>query len=374
MSGLIAMMLSNDAVSDPRVEKEAEALAAAGYEVVVLAWDRLGAEPPSEARGSWRIERVGPRAVHGGGVRSIPRYLGYWSAAADRAVELGARYVHCHDLDTAPAGLSAVKRLTGASLVLDFHELYRHSRMLPQRGAAGVAARFAARLIERRAIPRAGLVLTVSPGQVEYYRQLGAHDVVLVENAPEIGSFVPVLRDEPEFVACFIGQKRWMPGLRALVEAVQRDPRLHALLAGGGPAEEAVARLAAQSERTEAIGRLSYAQIPALYQRCDAVFACYDNALENWRTAFPVKVMEGMASALPVIVSKGSWVAGYVEEHGIGLVADGSDPDSVAQALLALADDRRTARDMGAAGRALVEAGLNWEAAAARLVEAYEGL
>lgn len=371
----VVMLLSNDGASDPRVEKEAVALVRSGREVVVVAWDRAGTQPQREERDGYRIERIGPRAAHGGGARNLPRYREFWRDAARRAAELSPDVIHCHDLDTAPAGLSALKRLGGGpKLVLDFHELYRFSRMVPQHGIVGIAARSAVRLVERRAIPRADVVLTVSPGQVQYYRDAGAREVVLVENAPDLDRYRVVRRDEPDFVTCFIGQKRYLPGLVSLIEAVQLDERLHALIVGGGPAEDAVAEAARGKQRVEVHGRVGYSEIAALYDRCDAVYACYDNALENWRTAFPVKVMEGMACGLPVVVAKGSWVAEYVEEHHIGVCADGADASDVAGALLSLSEGRPEARAMGERGRALAEAGLNWAAAAARLVAVYDSL
>ena len=42
---LVVMLLTNDFVSDPRVEKEAVALIGAGWDVTVLAWDRAGTAP-----------------------------------------------------------------------------------------------------------------------------------------------------------------------------------------------------------------------------------------------------------------------------------------------------------------------------------------
>jgi len=361
--------------TDPRVAREAEALSAAGYEVIVLAWDRTGTDPVTEQRDGWRVESFGPVAAHGGGIKSVPGYRVFWRQAAARAIELDPGAIHCHDLDTVPAGLSALKGLGDRpKLILDFWELYRESRALPQAGVVGMVARAAARWLERRAIPRSDLLITVVEGQVAYNRGLGAKNVIVVENAPDIDAYDPVVRSAEEFVICFIGQKRYLPGLISLMKAIQPHPELHALLVGGGPAEAAVAEEAARYERVEVAGRVDKADIPELYRRSDAVFACYDTRLLNWRTAFPVKVQEGMACGLPVVVSKCTWIAEYVAENGLGVAVDDTDPADVEQALVALAADREAAREMGRRGRALVENGLNWEAAAARLVAAYDKL
>jgi glycosyltransferase involved in cell wall biosynthesis len=384
MKRRIVMVLSNDAVSDPRVEKEADALTSAGYEVVVLAWDRARMAPATEARRDWRIERIGPSAAHGAGLRSLPAYRQFWRDASARALELRPDAVHCHDLDTALVGVQVIERMRPQRpfrprLVLDFHELYRESRILPQSGAKGAVAKGGARWIEGRTIPRADLVITVSPGQVDYYRELGAEDrVVLVENAPDLERFAPVGL-EPErvndaFTVCFIGQKRYAEGLLALMEAIQLLPGARALLVGGGPAQAEIAEAAVRFERVEVSGRVLYDDIPALYARSDAVYAAYDTSLGNWRSAFPVKAQEAMASGLPMIAAKGSWLQTYVEEHGLGIAVDELDVEDVRAAIRRLMEDPALAAEMGRRGRTISETELNWRAASDRLVAAYEGL
>ena len=47
---------------------------------------------------------------------------------------------------------------------------------------------------------------------------------------------------------------------------------------------------------------------------------------------------------------------------------------SVAAAIARLRDEPGLSREMGARGRGLVEAGLNWDSAAGRLVRAYDSM
>ncbi len=376
MNTAVVMFASADGTADPRIAKEAAALAEDGWDITVLAWDRAGVHPPVLDMGTWRIENIGLQARHGAGMRNVAGYLAYWRAAAKRAREIGPDVVHCHNLDTVPAALRTLRGSRGARgprprWVLDFYEIYRESRALPQRGLAGVVARAAARYLEHRSIPRADVVITVLEGQVYYYEELGARRIVVVENAPDPARYSVVTRDEPEFVVSFIGQKRWVPSLASLMKAIQPHPEMRALLVGGGPAEAQVAEMAASYERVEVTGRVEPEEIPALYHRCDAVYACYDNSLLNWRTSLPVKAMEGMASGLPIIVTKGSWIGDFAEHHNVGVAVDDRDPADVERGLVALASDREAAREMGRRGREIIERDLNWEAAARRLKEAY---
>ncbi len=374
MSRYIVMLASGNGTADPRIAKEAEALVAAGHRIVVLAWDRAGENPRVIEREGWRIEAHGPPARHGAGARNILGYRRYWTAAARRVAELKPDVVHAHNLDTVPAALKAM-RLLGERpwLVLDFWEIYRESRALPGRGVVGVLARWAARRLERRSIPQADFVITVVQGQVYYYEELGAREVVVVENAPDLERYAvyggPAASGE--FVVGFIGQKRWVPSLETLMRAIQPYPDVRAVLVGGGPSEAEVARLAAGMERVETRGQVPPEEIPALYRTVDAVYACYDTSLLNWRTSLPVKAMEAMALGLPVLVSKGSWMGAFVEEHGIGYAVDDTDPADVGRAIADLATDREAAREMGRRGRAIAERELNWASAAGRLVDAY---
>lgn len=373
------MILSNAFVSDPRVEKEAVALVGAGWDVTVLAWDREGDAPSSELRRGIRIERFGPRARHGGGLANGPLYRAFWAEATERALALEPDVVHCHDLDTAPAGLGVLRGSSGPRLrlVLDFHELYRESNMVPQRGLAGLAARGAVRWVERRAIPAADAVLVANPGTMGYYERFSPRgEILAIENAPELTRFRPRGGPAPErpFTVGFMGQKRYIEGLRLLMDVVQAQPDVAAFLAGGGTAAAEVAELASRRERVDVSGAFTYEELPALYERCDCVYAVYDAGLGNVRTLFPVKVMEAMACELPVIVAAGTWVGEYVVEHGIGLAVEPGDAGSLAEAVAALKDDPGARADMGRRGRAIVEAGLNWEAVASRLVAAYDRL
>jgi glycosyltransferase involved in cell wall biosynthesis len=376
--GRAVMMLSNGLASDPRVEKEAAVLVAAGWEVVVLAWDRLGELPPSEERDGWRIERLGPRAEHGAGLRNVGRYRVFWEAAAVRACALRPDVIHCHDMDTAPAGLRALARCARRPrLVLDMHELYRESNMIPQAGVKGVFARATVRGVERQAFSAADAILVANPGTLGYYEsRAGAGKVTAVENAPDPDRFQPASGPRPErpFTVGFMGQKRYLGGLVTLIDAVAATEGTAALLAGGGTGADDVARHAASVPSVRVSGPFTYEELPALYAQCDCIHAVYDAKLGNVRTLFPVKVMEAMACGLPVIVAEGTLAARYVVEHGIGLVVRPSDVEGLKSALGVLMSDPAAATEMGRRGRGIIEDGLNWPAAAARLTEVYDRL
>lgn len=84
---------------------------------------------------------------------------------------------------------------------------------------------------------------------------------------------------------------------------------------------------------------------------------------------FGIAVLEAMAAALPVIVSKGVALGSVIAEHRCGVVAE-RDPESLAEALHYLLTSPSEASAMGSRGRA-VAAKQTWDAVALRLEDLY---
>ncbi len=247
--------------------------------------------------------------------------------------------------------------------------------MVPQRGLVGTAARAYVDRLERGAVAAADAVIVANEGVLPHYEAMGAGDkLVFVPNAPDAALFRPLPCDAPAtdaFTVTFIGRKRYARTLEALAAAIQPYPAMTVELVGGGPDAAEVDALAQRYERVSAQGPVPYAEIPARYACTDVVHAAYDAVVGNARVCTPGKVLEAMACAKPVLVSSGTWIGTWVEQHGVGRAVDATDATAVGAALAELQADPAARAAMGERGRALVEGGLNWDAAAATLVAAY---
>jgi glycosyltransferase involved in cell wall biosynthesis len=373
----IAMVLSNPCAPDPRVEKEAAALVAAGHEVVIHAWDRTGGLPAVEHGSAFTIDRTGPRARFGGGLASIPRFLEFWRVATQRIIEAAPDVVHCHDTDTIVVGLRVLRALPRTRLVVDFHEMYRLSPMVPQRGPASLPARAMVDRLERAAVRRASAVIVASPGTAEHYASMGALSrLAVVMNVPEADLFTP---DRPpagdgSFAVCFVGRIRYKRTLVALMDAVARVPGTRATIAGDGPQAKAIGEAARGRPGVAVMGRVPYDTIPKMYSASDVVFAGYDAVVGNVVMSTPGKLFEAMACARAVIVSAGTWAGDFVERERVGIAVDCADPEAIAAVLRHLRDQPGETRAMGERGRALVEGEYNWGAASKVLTDTYARL
>lgn len=87
----VAMLISSGYAPDVRLQKQAHTLAAAGYRVTIVAWDRLRRYPVT-ARESAR-RRWPPRSRIGRDATARRRSRSAWSACASRrATGPAARY------------------------------------------------------------------------------------------------------------------------------------------------------------------------------------------------------------------------------------------------------------------------------------------
>ena len=77
--GHVAMLLTNGYEPDRRVQKEARTLAAAGWRVTIIAWDRTGELPEHEVEHERvAVVRIRVRAGYGTGRELLPRMLLFW--------------------------------------------------------------------------------------------------------------------------------------------------------------------------------------------------------------------------------------------------------------------------------------------------------
>ncbi|HTR89449.1 MAG TPA: glycosyltransferase, partial [Solirubrobacteraceae bacterium] len=147
----------------------------------------------------------------------------------------------------------------------------------------------------------------------------------------------------------------------AFLAAHEREPRLHLVLAGGGPEREGLAERL--GERATFLGWLSGAELPRAYAAADMFL------FPSETDTFGQVILEAQASGLPVIaVAKGGPVS-LIEDRVSGLLCE-AQPQALADAVLELASSPLLCERLASAGLAAT-AGRTWEAALARLAEGY---
>jgi glycosyltransferase involved in cell wall biosynthesis/predicted metal-dependent phosphoesterase TrpH len=269
-----------------------------------------------------------------------------------------------------PAGIAAtlMSRITGVPLLASYHtEIATYAGMRSQDSTlealtrAGLGAFYSA--------PAA--VLSPSPSADASVAALGADPARIGrwERGVDLDRFDPAKADRDAFPGeikvLYAGRLTREKGVDLLAETFLRahaaDPRLHLLLAGGGPEEgELRERL---GERATFLGWLSGEDLPRAYASADAFLFCSST------DTYGQVILEAAASGLPIVAVAEGGPAALVENRHTGLLCR-PDADHLAGTLLQLASQPQLRRALGEAGaRAARER--SWERSMSQLAAGY---
>jgi glycosyltransferase involved in cell wall biosynthesis len=377
----IVMLLSNAFRPDPRVAREAQALAEAGHQVTIVCWDRLAELTSHEALDGYTVERVlSVPSRYGAGARQLLRLPRFWRHAARRVHALKPDTIHCHDLDTLPAGWW-LKRQTGARLIYDAHEDYPALMSLYLPGALVQALSW----LERRLLGRVDYTVTASTVSADKLRTRGVERVVTIGNYQSLAPFDAIAGAEvlaersrlgigpDDYVVAYIGGFTRNRLILPLIEAVRGISDVQVLLWGDGHQRAAVEAAVADVPNVRYLGWLPHDQVPLCTRLADVIYYCllpdYPGAAYN----APNTLSNAMAAGRPVIANDIGDLGRTVSQAGCGLLLPAVTATSIREAIHCLRDPALRAR-LGAAGRVAAETEYNWETAARRLTRVYEEL
>jgi glycosyltransferase involved in cell wall biosynthesis len=375
------MLLSNAFRPDPRVAREAEGLTGAGHRITIVCWDRLAELPQRELYRGIEIIRVqNVRSVYGSGWRQLFYLPKFWREAIHSAFTLCPDAVHCHDLDTLPAGWWLKKQL-GARLVYDAHEDYpaMMSLYLPSSlvGALSWLERFLLRRVDytitastifadKLCARGVGPVLPIGN-----YHDLEPFDAITTANVATTRATLGLADDD--LIVAYIGGFSRNRELLPLIEAARHLPGVQVLLWGDGHQRMAVEAAAAQTPNVRYLGWLSADQVPVCMKVADAIYYClkpdYPGSIYN----APNTLAQAMAASRPLIANDVGDLGRIVRETGCGMLVPDVTPDAIRQAIQMLRDPALRRR-MGEAGREAAETRYNWNTAGRLLNRVYAEL
>jgi len=280
------------------------------------------------------------------------------------------RYDLVHVTAPGPAGVAAalLSRISGTPLVASYHtELAAYAGL--RSGDGGLEA------ISRAALgafyAAAARVLSPSPAADRSLLGLGADQgrVDRWERGVDLTRFSPQQADRDAFPGeirvLYAGRLTSEKGVDLLAESFLRarraEPRLHLLLAGGGPEEaELRARL---GEHATFLGWLEGEDLARAYAGADLFLFC------SRTDTYGQVLLEAGASGLPAVAVAEGGPAALIENRHTGLLCR-PDSDHLAGAVLQLAASPALRKRLGeAAVRAA--AGRSWERALEQLAIGY---
>jgi|tagenome__1003787_1003787.scaffolds.fasta_scaffold20989066_7 glycosyltransferase involved in cell wall biosynthesis/predicted metal-dependent phosphoesterase TrpH len=280
----------------------------------------------------------------------------------------------CYDLvhvtAPGPAGIAAtlMSRITGVPLIASYHtEIATYAGMRTQ--DEGLEALTRAGLGAFYTAP--GAILSPSPSADASVVALGADPARIGrwERGVNLDRFDPSKADRDAFPGeikvLYSGRLTREKGVDLLAEsfirAHDRDPRLHLLLAGGGPEEaELRERL---GERATFLGWLSGEGLPRAYASADAFLFC------STTDTYGQVILEAQASGLAIVAVAEGGPAALIENRHTGLLCR-PEANHLAGTLLQLAASPALREELGAAAMKAAQE-RSWERSMSQLAVGY---
>jgi len=280
------------------------------------------------------------------------------------------RYDLVHVTAPGPAGVAAtlLSRVSATPLVASYHtELATYAGL--RSGDGGLEEISRAALGAFYAAP--SRVLSPSPAADRSLLALGAEEARIDrwERGVDIARFSPDKADRDalpgELRVLYAGRLSSEKGVELLADSFLRaqriEPRLHLLLAGGGPEEgELRARL---GEHATFLGWLEGDDLAIAYASSDLFLFC------STTDTYGQVLLEAGASGLPAIAIAAGGPAALIENRHTGILCR-PDPDHIAGAVLQLASSAALRHRLGEAATRVARS-RSWERALGQLGRSY---
>jgi len=363
--GNVLMVVHSYCPADPRVRREAEALAESGWGIDVICLRESG-QPLVETIAGVRYLRFPIERKRGGVLRYAFEYLALLFLGSAAAVVLHGfrryRLVQTHNMPDFLVFCSLVPWITGASVLLDLHdpipELYMSKFSLQQDAplirilerVEGLSVRFADHVLSATGAFRRRLMERGRPES----------KITVLLNAPDPRLFRPLPRSgtaggRPRLL--FHGTVTHRSGVDCAIRAAERVRQsgtdLELVVLGDGdflPEVRALAQEPARREWIQVKGPVPLERIPAEIAAAD-VGIVPNRGGPFSDLALPTRVLEYLSMDRPVVVSRSPAIADLFGEDEL-LFFDPDDEDELVRVLgEALRDPARRDACLAAGGR-----------------------
>lgn len=333
------MAVTNDLVTDRRVQRHAAALRDAGHEVLLVGRREV---PTKHSRG-WRF------------------YYEFNVALRRKLVALSPDVVWANDTDTLWGCRMAARRLR-CPLVMDAHELFPEVPEIQKKPFVKLVWR----TIERWLMPKCDALLTVCDSIAEYYRlQYGVSMTVVRNISEECGVRNEELTDAPVNstfniphpslkTLLYQGKVNLGRGVDWAIDALEWLPDCRLVVAGDGDLEESMRRYAAAkpwSDRVTFLGRVKPEELAQLTPQADVGLVMLEDMGLSYHYALPNRIGDFVQAGVPMVVSDLPEMAAVVKRFKIGEVMCEPGAQALADAVKNVLGKGRGGYDFGAAQR-----------------------
>lgn len=369
------MLRSNPVDPDPRVEKEAGSLVAAGHRVTVVGWDRESDHPPVEvaelelASGAVPRWLIGVKGRFGSGLSNVKALVGFERALCSFLKQRSDQFdcIHACDLDTGLVAKEVARRF-GKLLVYDVFDYYADSHAAMPFVSSILSS------LEDSVINFADATIVCTEQRCEQIAGANPRRLAIIENSPSSAGIPPFAGRrgaKSEIRLAYVGVFADGRYIEELLDAVSNFGDFRLDIAGFGRWEGLVRKKTAACGRVLFHGKVPYSRALELEASSDVMVALYDPAVANHRMAAPNKFYESMMLGVPLVTVKGTSVGEWVERFGTGVaISSDFDGQEFYDAVIRLRDENIDGA-LTRRGRAVYDELFSWDVMSKRLVDLY---
>jgi len=379
----VCMIVMNNFFPDIRVSKEAASLVSVGHQVTVLAMKTPHAAAYEEMDG-FTVKRIylqtrkWPKRVY---VQAF-KYLEFVTKVLQEVRQYRPDVIHAHDFAPLPIAWLAAK-LAKAKVVYDSHEFW-----LGQ-GSRFYASRFGkwfVRQAEGSLIQRVDAVITINQAISEQLAEIyGIPRPVVVMNAqprtdpPRLDKLRPLLGvDSKTRIVIYAASFQRNRGLEQLIESTQYfDDNTLLVLMGPDRMDgrlQSYAREHGLQSRVRFLSPVSQGKVAEYVASADIGIAATQSTCLNNYYSLGNKIFHYIAAGIPVALSNQPESRRIVQEYGVGIVFDETDPKDIARKIQQVLRNPQLLQQLRQRAREAHITQLNWENEAQKLCRVYEEL
>lgn len=316
----ILFIRSNPVNPDSRVEKEANALVEAGYDVSIFAWDRDNNYKIKEEKvdifdNQCNIFRVGIKSKFGVGFKkNIIPLLKFQNAIRFHLKKNKYDIIHACDFDT---GLISFLYKKSSKFVYDVFDYYIDSYSVP------CCLKSIISRLEDYICNNCDLLILCTDKRKKQIRGLTQKNIAVIHNSPvnyDIKDYGIDFSNKMKIV--YVGILANSRMVKELVKFVENHNEFELHIGGFGVLEEFVKNKSHSNDNIIYYGKIPYSKTLYIEQECDILTGIYDPKIPNHFYAAPNKFYESLFLGKPIIMAKNTGMSEVVLEKGTGVVID----------------------------------------------------
>lgn len=363
----ILMIVSNSYIHDARVVSEAISLANNRHDVKVIAWDRLNQYSDREWFTGVNVIRIQNK----GFLRVLPGVLMknplWWRKAFKHGLKLfydewKFDVVHCHDLDTLPAGVW-LKKKTNCHLVYDAHEIFGY--MISNKTQLLSKIIF---WMEKKLIKHVDKIITVNKPLKEYFHTISLRPIEIIMNCKKTQSTDYHSPENDVFTIIYLGALNENRFLLESIDVIKEIKDVKLIIGGQGKLSNEIKNKCSTIKNIDFIGLVKQDKVIQLTKKSDVVLCILNPNNKNNQVGLPNKVFEAMVCGRPIIITKDLYYENVVNDGGIAIEFS---KKSLKNAIIHLRDNPKFCEQLGKNALKKSIDDYNWKTQEQKLLELY---